>query len=1156
MASLIDSVAVAGRFARSASLERDAARTEPLDGYIVTARALDVVERIATAAASGPAGGAWSLTGPYGSGKSSLALLIDAALSGATETGNIALRLIGNASPSAGELVRQAHRCHGTEESGFYRGLATAAREPLSHTVLRALHNAVVGRYGKIPPKTRFAAASALRGALKDAASSDPRRRGPSPATLIDIARCLAAESPLLLIIDEFGKNLEAFRDSTDADPYLLQQLAEAGQSSAGLPIFVLTLQHLSFEDYLGDTDGPQRLEWAKVQGRFEDIPYVESATQTRALIRTVFKVNDKRLQNRINGWARRHADAMRTLGVSDLADPDTVASCYPLHPLAALVLPELCSRYGQHERTLFSFLAGPDRSSAASFLESNDLAANDPLPSVGLESVYDYFVTSGAPGAQQSSRWTEVAVRLRDAHGLSARQERLAKTIALLNLVSTAGTVRASRAVLELVDGNAEETLSELESTGIVTYRDFADEYRIWHGTDVDVRRLLETARRRVQRRPLVEILSGIDEPSPVVAARHSAEHHVLRVFKRRYASGGELVEPIDPFSPYDGELLLVADSDRTLPDLTHPSAGLTKPVVAAIPEDVAALDTAAREAAAVALALDDPAIADDWVARREMGERQAQARAQLDKAIAETFGYGNCRWVLLEDDGLVPLTGGRGSAALSKAADRAYPHTPTIPNEMLNRTALTSQGAKARRTLIEAMIEHGGDPDLSISGYGPEMAMYRAFLKSTGLHGRDDRNDTMVFRSPAAESMLPAWELLVAEFKRAKSRRINLSDIYAVLLSPPIGMKQAAIPVFLTAGLLAYADEIAIYEHGTFKPLLTPELSERMVRNPAHFDIKHFANTAGARRLVINELADRLGVRPRFRKHRVANVLAIVGHLVSRINGLDNYTRRTANLTPPTLAAREALLAAVEPDDLLFTALPGALGFPSIPIDAARYPDAKRYARAVDKALSELTSAYGQLLERLLRLLLSESVESSRLAVTGQAAALVDEVLNPSVRAFVLTLANDGVDSDADWIKAVATVVAQKAPAEWSDEYLRRFEQDELPQQVAAFRRLMALHSERRVDGGGPFDAYRVIFTRSDGSEEARLVSLDRNERPRLDAAFQEFVGQLEEVTGSPERAHHALLALMGERLIPSRVSDEAPAGTDMGIIEANDG
>ena len=69
---------------------------------------------------------------------------------------------------------------------------------------------------------------------------------------------------------------------------------------------------------------------------------------------------------------------------------------------------------------------------------------------------------------------------------------------------------------------------------------------------------------------------------------------------------------------------------------------------------------------------------------------------------------------------------------------------------NEMLNRTAVTSQGAKARRMLLEAMIERGADADLGLEGYGPEVAMYHAFLKGTGLHGWDQRNEVMVFRSP----------------------------------------------------------------------------------------------------------------------------------------------------------------------------------------------------------------------------------------------------------------------------------------------------------------------------------------------------------------------------------------------------------------------
>ena len=1143
MSPIAEGISIAGRFARSANLERDATRTEPLDGYVVTARALDVVERIARTAASGPAGGAWSLTGPYGSGKSSLALLIDAALGSASQTRHIALDLIHRTSPTIWSLVQEAHKRHGTSKSGFCSGLVTATREPLSHTILRALHAAVIRRFGKIPPSEAFPAAAALLEALEDAANNDPLRSGPSPAALIEVAKSLAQQAPLLLIVDEFGKNLESFRDGAAADPYLLQQLAEVGQSGAGFPIFVLTLQHLSFEDYLGGADIAQRREWAKVQGRFEDIAYIESPTQTRALIQTVFKITDARLDIRIDQWAEPYASEMRALGAGDLATPQGVASCYPLHPLAALVLPELCSRYGQHERTLFSFLASPDPASASSFLTGREIAADGPLPSVGLATVYDYFVSNGI-SSQQSSRWTEIAVRIRDAHGLTPAQERLVKAIALLNLVATTGTIRASRRVLSLADEWVDETLAGLEAAGIITYRDFADEYRIWQGTDVDIRGLLDTARCQVKLQPLVETLSTIDEPSPVVAARHSAENQILRVFERKYVSGTEAVEPPDTSSDYDGQVALVVDDYSHVPTLSHPRAHFGKPVIAAIPTDLTVLSNAAKEVAAVDMALQDPAVADDWVARRELGERLAQTRTVLGRALADAFDADKCRWLLLGGDGgNTELSAGRGSAPLSEAADLAYPATPVIRNEMLNRTALTSQGAKARRILLEAMINKGEYRDLGLSGYGPEVAMYEAVLKHSGLHGSDARNQAMTFRSPADKSLQPAWDLLIHEFRRAKTRRVNLRDIYTSLQSRPIGMKAAAVPVFLTAGLLANSDQIAIYEHGTFKPLLTSELSQRMVRNPAHFDIKHFANTTGARRQAVNELAVHLSVKPRFRKHRVGNVLAIVSELATQIRSLDNYTRKTKNLTSVAHVTRDVLLAAVEPDDLLFTTLPAALGFEIIPVDAENYQHSHDYAKTVAEAMEELTSTYPSLLNRLLDLLLAASAETTRLAIAGQAASLADEVLDPNVRAFVLALANPHQESDTDWIKTVATVVSQKAPAEWRDDDLLRFAH-ELPQQVAAFRRLVALHTHHRADGGGPFDAFRVTFTRPDGREDVRLVSVDHAERDQLDLALDGFIQQLTEVTGSPQRTQHALLALLGERLLPSPgAADPAP-------------
>ena len=643
------------------------------------------------------------------------------------------------------------------------------------------------------------------------------------------------------------------------------------------------------------------------------------------------------------------------------------------------------------------------------------------------------------------------------------------------------------------------------------MTYRDFADEYRIWQGTDVDVRAALESARARAQRRPLAGILAEVDSPEPVVAARHSAKSDVLRVFRRRYVDAHESIEPLDTFSSYDGEVLLLIGEKDALPSLER--WRMTKPTVVAIPPDLSEVDAAAREAASIADVLAEPAVTEDWVARRELGERLAQAQAVLDEALARAFSSRACKWILLGpgDDEDEELASGRGSSAVSTAADRAYRKTPRVRNEMLNRTELTSQGAKARTLLLGAMIDHGTAHDLSLEGHGPEVAMYRALLQSTRIHRRSDHRAEMVFAEPADPSLLPAWQMLHGEFKRATARRINLNDVWAALISPPYGMKPGVIPVFVTAALIAYADEVAIYEHGTFKPLLTAEVSERMVRNPNHFDIRHFANTTGARRLVIDSLAERLQLRPSFRRHRVANVLTVVAHLVGRASQLDNFTMRTQHLTSEALRVRDALVTAVEPDELLFSTLPTALGLDSVLADLDTYPDASTYADRIAVALDELCRNYGRLLRDLRRLLLDASAETTRTAIAGQAEALEGEVLDPEMKAFLLTLASDGIDTDLDWAQAVATVLVKKAPAEWSDDDLRLYKR-EIHERFAAFHRLAALHHERRATDG-VFDSYRVSLTHSGGREANRLVSLD----PILRSAAENVVYQLAQETGS---------------------------------------
>ena len=361
-----------------------------------------------------------------------------------------------------------------------------------------------------------------------------------------------------------------------------------------------------------------------------------------------------------------------------------------------------------------------------------------------------------------------------------------------------------------------------------------------------------------------------------------------------------------------------------------------------------------------------------------------------------------------------------------------------------------------------------------------------------------------------------------------------MNLRDLYGALLSSPIGMKEGVIPVFVTAALLAARDEIAIYEHGTFRPLLAIEVSERLVRNPHHFDIKHFANTTGARRSVINALARQLGVRPAFQQYRVANVLEIAGHLVLRFRRLDNFTLRTRSMSPDALAVRAAIRDAVEPDELLFDRLPECFTLPAVPADAHHYLDEASYAQRLGSAMDELKGRYAKLEDELLALLLGIAAEKTRLAVSGQAAALDGEVLDRTVRTFVRALKGDAAENDGEWISTIATILSKKAPKEWTDYDLVKFGH-ELRVQIAAFQRLLALHVEGRAGGGGPFQALRVTVTRPDGREHDRLVALDEIDRPLAERILEDALAKLEGDLGSKEQAEKVMLACLGERLLP---------------------
>lgn len=1146
---LSDYVKVRQHHLRSAHLERHEGQV--IEAYVPTGRALEVLHRVGRAMISNDAGRAWSLTGPYGAGKSSFALFVHALLGpDGDEIRTRAEAALGAADPELLVLIEAGRKAFGATNRGFIRAAATAQRESISETIVRAF---TAGAYGYW--KSRMP--NGVMSALADAA------RVCTPRALNLALEALCEHAPVLIEIDEFGKNLEHFAgNATEDDLFTLQELAEHCTGKHGLPALLITLQHQAFDDYVRGASALQRQEWGKVQGRFEDVSFIESAEQSLRLVAGAFEhVPNSSFEADLQVWGSAEAKTCKRLGLGRFlpGGQTTLVNCYPLHPITLLSLPEMCARFGQHGRTLFSFLTSREPNSAAEFLENETL--RKPLPTVGLDRLYDFFVTtSPSSGSRHALRLGEIDTSIREMTGLADEQRRVLKAVGILNLLSQGGPLRASVPIIQhalssaspVNDKTVREIIAELEQRGVLTYRRFADEYRLWQGSDLDLAALVEQAREDLFLVSPAELLATQHRMPSAIAARHSQRVGMLRYFDTVLADPGtKNVTGPGVEDHADGLLVYFLGTLEEATQLEVSAHG--KPVVIATSSEYITIVEAVYELAAVLRTLDRPDVQADRVARRELQDRASDARRRLlDRLSAHFHPAASGVHFQLAETGEV-MQAKRGlSSLLSDVCEIAYDASPEISNEMLGRRELTSQAAKARRELLSAMVEHHGQEWLGMEGFGPEKAMYAALLRHPRIH-RDNGDGTFGYYQPGRGSMNSAWGAMTRMIDRATRDQLTLDKVYAKLMAPPIGLKEGPIPVLLTALLLHRRDDVAIYQEGTYQPVITAELLERLVKSPSRFAVKHFKLTSdriqfleAVARAVGNVSGQPLALgRWRGVASRNPALLGVAGPLLAMIRSLPAYTLQTSAVPDSGRAVRDAIVTAREPDELMFAALPNALGMKGLGTRAgSERAQFAVFSTRLEDALQELSSAYRTLLERCQRSLAAElrldreDISGLRIALRERASGLADTLLEPRLRSFVLLACNDDLDDEA-WLEAIANNIAGRPAAGWRDHDAERFTA-ELHGIGGAFRRYQALHYEMIAQNNQTgFDAHRITITTPDGTEYSDVVWVDDDIRAQLRETAESALAAAK-LLGP--RGDEALLAFLAGNVVRARHDENA--------------
>ncbi|TCJ41262.1 ATP-binding protein [Parafrankia sp. BMG5.11] len=938
---LSDLVKVSRRFTRSVRVDTDVGDPAALEGYICPPSAIDTLHAMARhRMATGHSAFTW--TGPYGSGKSSLAVALASLLQGG-EAG-LAAALGDAGAPREVEELK-----------GHFR----PSLDPWRIC-------AVVGQ--RADPEASIAAA------MKAAGGGLPRRAKDEPfAAWVGRAAASIPGPGLALIIDEMGKFLE-YAALEYGDIHLFQELAEISSRSGGRLLLVGIL-HQSFDEYAQRLSRESRDEWLKIQGRYLDLPVNLAADEQIELIARAIEAPSHTAE--IDEGTRLVASTMRGGRASDSERlADKLANCWPLHPLtAALLGPISRRRFGQSQRSIFGFLTSAEPFGLQEFLQETAPGERR----FGPDQLWDYLranLEAAILASPDGHRWSTAvdAIDRCERRGGTAAHIAAIKTIALLDLFKDRSGLQPTPEVVMYGVGVSLDrqwsTLSaDLINWSVVVFRKHTGSYAIYAGSDFDIEKALDDARAKGVSTDFVRL----EEQSalrPILAKRHYEATGALRWFEVGIGPLHEAEERVRSYRPAPGSagmfLILVSAYGETkviarrLARAAADQAGENLVMVGWTRDSYRLRELTADLAALEHVRAQQPELEGDAVARREIDARLARLSAELDDRLRDAVDQVD--WYGPREDLAVDLGENTGPAGLSllasRLADWRFSYTPRLHNELVNRTRPSSNAVAATRSLLHAMVEGRGAPKLGLQGYPPEAGLFFSLLEATGLYGKTAAGKVGFVAPPADDPhcLFPVWQ--AADTALQSSEDVSIADIFGIWRKSPFGVRDGLLPVLGLAYVLTRASHTSLYLDGVFRPQLDTYFVDRMLQDPSAIRARHVELTHHDVSLVA-ELAGSLGDSD----HVAPTPLDVAKAIVGRIRALPSWSQRTAMVSPEAINLRQLGLKSHDPNQLLFNDIPSKFeGEPGV------------VAGAVAAALTELQTAYPAMLEDLARTLLTE--------------------------------------------------------------------------------------------------------------------------------------------------------------------------------------
>ena len=849
----------------------------------------------------------------------------------------------------------------------------------------------------------------------------------------------LGAESKkkaCIIVIDEFGKVLEhAAKNNPEEELYFIQQLSELVNDHRRKAILITTL-HQNFSSYASKLSEAQRQEWQKVKGRFKEVVFSEPVEQLLFLAAEQLTISQDQKADE-NDFERVYHLAKRCRFISDSFSAETARKLNPIDPLAASCLTLAIQKYGQNERSLFSFLTTTGPYSILNYVGNTHQTCN-------LADVYDYaiynFYSEISQVNLESSGWSAVKVALgriesgilEDKHIADA--QKIVKTIGLLSIFGSSETSLDRDSLVEYCScalriENASEVVRELERIKVIRYATYKSQYILFEGTDINIEaELLRAATMVPTPSATVDELRDYIKPRIASASAAFYEKGTPRYFSFIVLNEPEAKVPdgdIDGFC----ELIFPLE-DGCIDKVKAVSSSSEEALLFAVFNNVSEIVKHLHEIKKLQYIAEKVAV-DDQVAKREISNIQEFEKNCLNSALNDYLfdGSGNVSWIFKGKECQI-RSKKDFNKLLSSVCAEVYFGTPAIQNELFNKQKLSSAISLAKSNLLDRVLAYPDQPDLGFgeNEFPPEKTIYITLLKNTGIH-RQDEDGAYVFGAPSDEEIMEFWNACETFIAKTVDRPRKVSELIKILMSRPFKLKQGFIDFWIPIYLYTKQQDFALYgAAGNYVMGVNREVFDLLWKHPGDFTIKAFS-VSGVKLEFFRKYRQFLKKDDEIAlsKDSFANTFK---PFLFFFKNLNDYAKSTYKFSNPNVAKfRDVLAKAVDPEKVFFEQLPESLGYRGDELDDDFIQD---YLEKIRAAVRELNACYPELIKRIEdrlveKLGLPADYESYKPILNARYAHVKKHLLTQKARSF-LDRVLAPAETNKEFVERISSVVLDK--------------------------------------------------------------------------------------------------------------------------------